>query len=58
LEYEDTIAVSSEYEDSELSDDNEVDLSDAESSAADKRRLGRATELTFIRTSIFPLRWA
>lgn len=38
-EYEDTIAASSEYENSELSDDNEVDLSDAESSAADERWL-------------------
>ena len=38
-EYEDTIAASSEYEDSELSDDNEVAISDAESSAADERGL-------------------
>jgi hypothetical protein len=35
-EYEDTIAASSDYEDSELSDDDEVDISDAESSAADE----------------------
>jgi hypothetical protein len=38
-EYENTIAASSDYEDSELSDDNEVDISDAESSAADERAL-------------------
>jgi hypothetical protein len=48
LEYEDTITISSEYEDSELSDDGEVDLSDAESSAEDIRglvslRIGNAT---------------
>jgi hypothetical protein len=57
LEYEDTIAASSEYEDSELSDDNEVDISDAESSAADERglvslRVGKATSRSMYRKNI------
>ena len=56
-EYEDTIAVSSEYEDSELSDDNEVDISDAESSAADERGLvslhvGKATSRSTYRKNM------
>lgn len=56
-EYEDTIAASSEYEDSELSGDNEVDISDAESSAADERGLfslhvGKATSRSTYRKNI------
>jgi hypothetical protein len=38
-EYEDAIAASSECEDSELHNDSEVDLSEAESSVADRRGL-------------------
>jgi hypothetical protein len=56
-EYEDTIAASSDYEDLELSDNDEVDISDAESSAADKRglvslRVGKATSRSTYREYI------
>jgi hypothetical protein len=56
LEYED-IAASSEYENSELSDDNEVDISDAESSAADERglvslRVGKVTSRSTYRKNM------
>jgi hypothetical protein len=55
--YEETIAASSDHEDSELSDDDEVDISDAESSAADERglvslRVGRATSRSTYRKNI------
>jgi hypothetical protein len=55
--YEETIAASSDHEDSELSDDDEVDISDAESSAADERglvslRVGRATSPSTYRKNI------
>jgi hypothetical protein len=56
-EYEDTIAASSEYEESELHDDSEVDLSSAESSAADERglvslRVGKATSRSTYRKHV------
>ena len=56
-EYEDTTAASSEYKDSELSNDNDVDISDAESSTADERGLvslhvGKATNRSTYRKNI------